>query len=316
MRARKGWGYDGGHRVPFLVQWPAADIGGGRDIDRLATGVDVAPTLVELAGLELPKPIEFHGRSRAPLLRDEPGWAGGRVHFTQHSKCSIDGKHRINDPQPYLKSAVADERWRFVDGKELYDSKADPAHADDFAADHPERVTRPRAFYDEWRAQVSGPAHEYCEFPIEAEGGNPTRPTSSDCRPDEGPANHAVMQHPERFREYDGDGFWAVRVAESGKDAFTLMERRPEADYPFEAVEARIKIVSIEAGQSTPSGARSVSCETKLEASPSELWTWCDHADGTTRGRTSSTWRDYALDGPQPQASQISGDTVGAHIQS
>ena len=133
MRARKGSVYDGGHRVPFFVQWPEAGIGGGRDIDRLAAGIDVAPTLVELADLELPKPIEFDGRSLVPLLRDEPGWPDGRVHFTQHTQFYVEGKRQMDDPQPYLNSAVLEERWRLVGGKELYDIKADPAQANDIA---------------------------------------------------------------------------------------------------------------------------------------------------------------------------------------
>ena len=284
MRARKGSVDDGGHRVPFFVQWPAAGIGGGRDVDRLAAGIDVAPTLVELAGLERPKPIEFDGRSLVPLLRCEPGWADGRVHFTQHSQFYVKGKRQMNDPQPYFKSAVLDERWRLVDGQELYDIKADPTQANDVSADPPEEVARLRAAYDEWWAQVTGPAHEYVEIPIGAEGGNPTRLTSFDWRPDGGRANHAVMQDPEQFREYDGDSFWAVRVAESGMYASALMERPPEADYLIEGATARIKIGPFEAGQSIPSGARSVRFEAELEAGSAELWTWFDRADGTTRG--------------------------------
>ena len=284
MRARKGSAYDGGHRVPFFLQWPAAGIGGGRDVDRLTAGIDLVPTLIELAALELPKPIEFDGRSLAPLLRDEPGWAAGRIHFTQHTQISVDGKRQMDDPQPYLRSAVLDERWRLVDGEELYDIKADPAQASDLAADYPEEVTRLRAAYDEWWTQVSGPAHEYVEIPVGAAGGNPTRLTSFDWRPDGGPPNQAVMQDPERLRQYDGDSFWAIRVAESGLYALTLMERPPEADYPIEGVEARIKIGPFESKQSIPTDARTVRFETELDAGSTKLWTWFDRADGTTRG--------------------------------
>ena len=284
MRARKGAAYDGGHRVPFFVQWPAADIGGGRDVDRLAAGIDLTPTLVELAGLELPGPIAFDGRSLAPLLRGEPNWADGRIHVTQHTQIYVDGKRQMDDPQPYRRSAVLDERWRLVDGRELYDIKADPAQVNDLATDHPEEVARLRAAYDAWWAQVSGPAHEYVEIPIGAEGGNPTRLTSFDWRPDGGPPNQAVMQDPERVRGYDGECFWAVRVAESGKYAFTLMERPPEADYPIEGVEARIQIGTFEARQSIPPSTRSVRFEAELEAGSTRLWTWFDRADGTTRG--------------------------------
>ena len=92
------------------------------------------------------------------------------------------------------------------------------------------------------------------------------------------------MQDPERFRAYDGDCFWAVRVAESGVYAFTLMERPPEADYAIEGVEARIEIGPFEARRAIPPGARSMRFETELEAGSTKLWTWFDRADGTTRG--------------------------------
>ena len=284
MRARKGSAYDGGHRVPFFLQWPAAGIGGGRDVDHLAAGIDVVPTLVDLAGLELPQQIAFDGRSLVPLLKDEAGWPDGRVHFTQHTQIYVEGKRQMDAPQPYLRSAVLDERWRLVDGEELYDIKADPAQANDLAADHPEEVARLRAAYDEWWDQVSGPASEYVEIPIGADGGNPARLTSFDWRPDGGPPNQAVIQDPERVRAYDGDSFWAVRVAEAGTYAFTLMERPPEADHPIEGVRARIKIGSFEAAASILPHARSVRFEAELEAGLARLWTWFDRVDGSTRG--------------------------------
>ena len=178
MRARKGSVYDGGVRVPFCVQWPAANVGGGRDVNRLAAGIDVIPTLVE-----------FDGRSLTPLLRDEPGWAEGRIRFTQHTQFYVQGKRQMYDPQPYLRSAVLDERWGLIDGKEVYDSRADAVQANYVAAQQPQEVARLRAAYDEWWAQVTGPAHEYFEFPIGADGGNPARLTSFDWPPDGGPPN-------------------------------------------------------------------------------------------------------------------------------
>ena len=92
------------------------------------------------------------------------------------------------------------------------------------------------------------------------------------------------MQDPKLFRAYDVDSFWALRGAESGKFAFTLMERPPEPDSPTDGIGARIEIVPFEDGQSIPSGARLVSFETELEAGSTKLWTWLDRADGTTRG--------------------------------
>ncbi|MGH9939753.1 MAG: sulfatase family protein, partial [Blastocatellia bacterium] len=64
--------YDGGSRVPLAVRWPAK-VKGGRMLDDFVVLTDVAPTLLEVAGLR-PKP-EMTGRSLAPLLegQKQPG---------------------------------------------------------------------------------------------------------------------------------------------------------------------------------------------------------------------------------------------------
>src|SRR5215475_4574108 len=57
--------YDGGSRVPLAVRWPAK-VKGGRTLDEFVVLTDVAPTLLDVAGLR-PTP-EMTGRSLAPLL--------------------------------------------------------------------------------------------------------------------------------------------------------------------------------------------------------------------------------------------------------
>jgi len=284
MRARKGSKYDGGHRVPFFIQWPTGGIGGGLDIERLTTNIDVTPTLIELAELKLPKSIEFDGRSLVPLLRNEHGWADGRIHFTQHSQFTYEGVRQMDKPKAFLNSCVLDEQWRLVDGKELYDIKTDPGQASDVSTEHPEEVERLRRAYDAWWREVSEPAIEYIEIPIGADGGNPSRLTSFDWRPKGGPPNQAVMQNREAVRNYEGNSFWAVNVAKSGTYSFTLMERPPEAEYAIEGAEARLKIGPFEGRQSIPDGARSVRFEAELEEGSAKLWTWFDRADDSTRG--------------------------------
>jgi len=121
MRARKGWVYDGGHRVPCFVRWPAAGIGGGRDVGRLAAGVDVVPTLVELAGLPAQQGLDGH--SLAPQLQDASApreWPA----ITTHNP----GNH-----------GVRSENWRYIrhaDGsEELYDMRNDPQEFENLAGD-------------------------------------------------------------------------------------------------------------------------------------------------------------------------------------
>ncbi|MDE3066025.1 MAG: sulfatase [Verrucomicrobiota bacterium] len=55
-------------RVPLMVRYPKV-VKAGSTCDRMALNVDIAPTMLELAGL--PAPAAMQGRSLAPLLRGE-----------------------------------------------------------------------------------------------------------------------------------------------------------------------------------------------------------------------------------------------------
>ena len=60
LRSNKGSVYEGGHRVPFIVSWPAGGIGDGRDdtpgktSDRLIASNDIYATVAEILGRPLP----------------------------------------------------------------------------------------------------------------------------------------------------------------------------------------------------------------------------------------------------------------------
>jgi arylsulfatase A-like enzyme len=59
--------YDSGIRVPFLVKWPARIPKGGVS-NALASAVDIAPTILEIAGVAIPEDIQ--GASMQPALLD------------------------------------------------------------------------------------------------------------------------------------------------------------------------------------------------------------------------------------------------------
>jgi N-sulfoglucosamine sulfohydrolase len=65
--------YDAGVRMPFVVSWPAR-VPSGRRVSDLISLIDVAPTILEAAGLAVPP--EMTGRSLVPLLTSA---ASGRV---------------------------------------------------------------------------------------------------------------------------------------------------------------------------------------------------------------------------------------------
>jgi len=119
MRGNKGSPYDGGHRVPLFIRWPAGGLVGGRDVDRLAAHLDVLPTLIELCGLRPPKGATFDGKSlKAMLFGKQANWPDRTI---------VES----------FKGAVMTQRWRLV-GDELYDIVADPAQRNDVASKHPQ----------------------------------------------------------------------------------------------------------------------------------------------------------------------------------
>ena len=69
--------YDYGARVPLAVRWPES-VPGGRVVTDFASLVDIAPTILEAAGVEIPE--DMTGRSLLDLLKSGEG---GRVDSTR-----------------------------------------------------------------------------------------------------------------------------------------------------------------------------------------------------------------------------------------
>ena len=82
--------YDCGVRVPLVVRWPAG-LAAGRRVETFASLTDIAPTLLELAGVGVPSSMT--GRSLLPLMaKTQPADAArGRGHV-------LTGKERHVPP--------------------------------------------------------------------------------------------------------------------------------------------------------------------------------------------------------------------------
>ena len=52
MFGQKSTIWEGGHRVPFFIHWPAGGLVGGEDRTNLSAHLDVLPTLAELMRVE------------------------------------------------------------------------------------------------------------------------------------------------------------------------------------------------------------------------------------------------------------------------
>jgi arylsulfatase A-like enzyme len=146
MRGRKGTVYQGGIRVPFFLRWPG-HIPAGAQVDRIAAHIDVLPTLLEACSLRPARLPRFDGRSLWPLLAPNPPAWPDRVLHSQW--------HRGDQPELFRAHAARSQRWKLVNGAELYDIENDPAETTDVAQTNPAVVAKLRAETEAWFRDVS-----------------------------------------------------------------------------------------------------------------------------------------------------------------
>jgi len=221
MRGVKGSEYDGGHRVPFFVHWPAGGITPGRDISTLTANVDIMPTLMELCGIEH-NDDDFDGRSIASLIRNEPvDWP---------DRTLVTDSQRITDPVKWRKSATMTQQWRLVNGEELYDIQADPGQNNDIATDHPDVVQKLRSDYESWWDNVSQQFNGTVPIPI----GSPEEPSvrlnAHDWR---NPEAECAWNQAQVRSAAECNGYWEIDVAKPGSYRFELRRWPKEEDRPI-----------------------------------------------------------------------------------
>ncbi len=274
MRAGKGSEYDGGHRVPFFIRWPAGGIGGGRDVDQLTAHIDVLPTLAELCDLEVPAGRNLDGMSLAPLLRGDGEAPGDRTLFV-HSQ-------RIPYPEKWRKSAVMTERWRLINGRELYDIGADPGQRNDVSAANPEVVDDLKSRYETWWKSLSTVFDDEVHIAIGSDAEPRTQLHPHDWHVT---AEKLSSWHQNHVRSgHLGNGYWALRAARAGEYELTLRRWPEHVDGPIEAREARIRIGGVDLRQEFEEGTTQAVFKVRLPSGRTRLETWLTLPDGKTRG--------------------------------
>jgi len=274
MRAGKGSEYDGGHRVPIFFRWPAGKLGGGRDVDQLSAHVDVLPTLADLCSLKRPDGPKLDGASLAGILRGDTKSLRDRTLFV-HSQ-------RIPYPEKWRKCSVMTERWRLINGKELYNIKADPGQANDLAAGNGETVERLRLAYDAWWKSLSVVFDDFVHIGIGSDAELRTQLHPHDWHV----TNQGLSSwHQSHVRNgHLGNGFWAIDVQRSGTYEVELRRWPDHLDQAIEATRARLKIADVDVSQEVSPEATKTTFEVKLETGKTKLQTWLTTPEGKTRG--------------------------------
>ena len=179
----KRWPYDAGIRIPLLVRWPGG-LEPGSVREELVSLVDLAPTVLGLAGVEIPR--HLHGRPFAGELAGEPRqyvYAARDRHDEAYDmvRAVRDDRYKylrnFRPELPYLlwipyrnRHPVMQEMWRLHredklagpqklllqdhrPAEELYDTQADPYEINNLAGDpaHRAALLRMRGALDDWR---------------------------------------------------------------------------------------------------------------------------------------------------------------------
>ena len=141
--------YEGGIRTPFIVRWPGSAPKGRVDNSTVIGGVDLLPTFLSLAGVELPASeidgenlsAAFHGK---PAARSQPLLWENRFPVYDHTlhKSPI--------------AAIREGKWKLLynpDGSrtELYDIPSDASELNNLASSNPDVVDRLRAKALAWQ---------------------------------------------------------------------------------------------------------------------------------------------------------------------
>lgn len=107
--------YDSGIKTPFIVRWPGR-VRPGATCERLISSIDIAPTVLELAGLDQLK--TFQGQSFARLF-DDPAAAIREYAFAEHNWHDYDAHKR----------AVRGERFKYIRNFDTHLPNTPPADA-------------------------------------------------------------------------------------------------------------------------------------------------------------------------------------------
>ncbi|MCK9343347.1 MAG: arylsulfatase [Massilibacteroides sp.] len=213
MKGQKGSEYEGGHRTPFYIKWPAGHIGGGKDINRLTAHYDILPTLIDLIGLHYHSVKPLDGKSWVPLLKGQDKAWKNRILF-------MDTQRKI-DLCKYKQYSVMDDNWRLVNGNELYDMRNDLAETHNVYQEHPEVAARLAEGYEKWWSSILSEKvdQRFAYIIAGTKYENPVRLTAHDLHT--GKLKSAWNQNGVRLPQ-PVQGVWKIQFATTGTYKISL----------------------------------------------------------------------------------------------
>jgi arylsulfatase A-like enzyme len=146
LRGSKRTTLEGGIRVPYLVKWPA-QLPGGKLYEQPVIQIDLLPTALAAAGVEIGDDKVVEGVNLLPYLRGEDD---GAPHDALYWRFGRQMAIRQGDWKLVRYDATVDGmRGQFTEPK-LYNLAADIGEANDLIDSEPEKAAALQAAWDEW----------------------------------------------------------------------------------------------------------------------------------------------------------------------
>ena len=143
----KGWKmstWEGGSRVPFIARWPGK-LKENRVSDEILTTMDLFPTIVKIAGAEIPKDRTIDGREAVSFLLGEEE-ASPREEYLYYAGCLLTGirvnQWKLELPRHVFPSGTGwwGRMLEEIDTVQLFNLDEDVAEEVNLADKHPDVV--------------------------------------------------------------------------------------------------------------------------------------------------------------------------------
>jgi arylsulfatase A-like enzyme len=160
LRGRKGQSYEGGFRVPMIAHWPKR-IPARSVCSEPAMNTDLFPTILALAGLELPEDRIIDGKNIFGLLTSTEKRSPRDCFFFYHNKALEAvrmGKWKyIRDIDTMAWPIPLDKYWKSegsITAPWLYNLETDPEESYNLKLEYPEILATMEAIFQQWNKDM------------------------------------------------------------------------------------------------------------------------------------------------------------------
>jgi arylsulfatase A-like enzyme len=158
LRGFKSQTWEGGVRVPFMMQWKGK-IPAGKVDDRPVIQLDLLPTALAAAGVEVQADWKIDGKNLLPYVtgeRSEPPHEALYWRFGQQVAIRMGDWKLVK--AAVMKGGRPLEGKAATEGAELYNLRIDIGEKENLAAKEPEKFKQLAAAWDKWNAGNVDPA--------------------------------------------------------------------------------------------------------------------------------------------------------------